>query len=142
MGTKTYDPAKILATLGPAIIVGYADGTFVKASRESDTFTDYCGADGEVTRARMRDKRGTVELTLSQSSPSNDLLSALAMQDELLGSGIVPFLLKDVFGTTLCSGGEAWVKKPAEVEFGKEVGPRTWIIRVARLTTFAGGSVF
>ena len=142
MGTKTYDPAQIIATVGPAIITGFADGTFVKASRETDTFTDYAGADGEVTRARSRDKRGTVEFTLSQASPSNDLLSALATMDEQLGTGIVPFLLKDVNGTTLCAGGEAWVKKPADVEYGKEVGTRAWTIRVARLLTFAGGAVF
>src|SRR6266542_6710266 len=141
MGTKTHDPNSIIIAIGPWLVTGYAKGTFVKVSRETDTFTDYAGADGEVTRARQRDRRGTIELVLTQSSPTNDYLSALARQDEQSGTAIVPVLVKDANGTTIHSAGEAWVKKPAESEYGEEVSTRTWTIRLAKLTMFNGGSV-
>lgn len=141
MSTKTYDPKQILMSFLGNLISGFADGTFVKVSRMSDTFSSTAGADGEVARARMRDKRGTIEFTLLQSSSSNDLLSAAAAADELSGTGIGPLFIKDNLGTTRVSASNAWIKKPADTEFGKEIGPRTWTLECESLEQYNGGAL-
>ncbi len=139
--TKTYDPGVVVITFGPWVITGYADGTFVKASRNEDTFKVYVGADGSPSRSRSRNKSGTIEVTLAQTSPSNDALASAAAADELLGTGIYPAMVKDLNGTTLVSAAEAWVRKPADVEEGKEVAGRPWTIETGAMQIFAGGTV-
>lgn len=139
MQTITYDPTQIVVILGGAPMVGYADGTFVKVTRDEDAFKKYVGADGEVTRARNRNRGGTIEVTLSQSSPSNDILSSYANADED-GNMIIPALVQDLNGTTLEYAAQAWVKKPADSEYGKDVAGRAWVIDCASLDRQVGGS--
>lgn len=137
---RTYDPKQILQSFLAFPVTGYADGTFVKISRINDTFSSVAGADGEVARSRMRDRRGQIEFTLLQSSPTNDLLSAAAAADELTGAGVGAYFCKDALGTTVASAANAWIKKPADAEFGKEVGPRTWVLECENLELFNGGA--
>lgn len=139
--TKTYDPGRVVVQYGPFLITGFADGTFVKASRNEDTFKLYVGADGTPARARSRNKSGSVELTLSQTSPSNDALSSAHLADELLGAGVYPLMIKDLNGTTLVAAAEAWVSKPSDVEDGKEVSPRTWKLESGALAIWSGGVI-
>ena len=139
--TKTFDPGLIVVQFGPYSLTGYADGTFVKASRNEDTFKIYVGADGTPARSRTRNKSGKVEVTLSQTSPSNDMLASAHLADELLGAGVYPFTVKDLNGTTLVTASEAWVAKPADVEEGKEVSPRAWTIETGDIDVWAGGNV-
>ncbi|SRR6266540_1872930 len=140
MSVKTYDPAQIVCTLGAIIVSGYQDGEFVKAGRDADTFTKYAGTDGEISRSRTRNKSGRVTFTLAQTSASNDALAALALLDELSGRGVVPLMIKDLSGTTRVAAGAAWVVKPPEAAFGKEIGPREWVIDTGPVEIFNGGS--
>lgn len=140
MATVTYDPTQIVVIFGGPI-TGYAEGTFVKVTRDEDTFKKYVGADGEVTRARTRNKGGSIELTLTQSSPSNDVLSAIAMLGEETNADIQPCTVKDLNGATLEFAAQAWVKKPADTEYGKDVQTRTWVIDCAKLDRVIGGDL-
>lgn len=139
--TVTYDPTQIVVIVGGAPMVGIADGTFVKVTRDEDSFKKYVGADGEVTRARNKNRGGTVEITLSQSSPSNDVLSAFAIAGEMGDGDIVPVMVQDLAGSTLEFAGEAWVKKPADSEYGKDVAGRAWVIDCASLDRMVGGNL-
>jgi hypothetical protein len=138
-GVKTYDPKKVIITLGPTVITGYAKDTFVKAGRIADTVTSEAGASGEVARALNADHRGTIELTLMQTSISNDFLSAQAVIDENTGAGALPFLMTDLRGTTILSARNAWVKKYADSEFGQGLSNRAWSIETDELEIFVGG---
>jgi hypothetical protein len=140
VSTKLYDPAAIVVTIGPNLLSGFGEGTFVKVSRDEDAFMKKVGVDGEVARARNRNRSGTVEITLLQTSQSNDVLSALAVADELTGTGAAPLMIKDLFGTTLCMVPNAWVKKRADVEFGKEVADRSWVLDCDQIQHFVGGA--
>jgi hypothetical protein len=140
MGTATYDAGRVVITFGPHVLTGYADGTFVKASRDNDTFTKRTGADGFGTRTRMRSRAGSIELTLEQTSPSNDYLAGVAISDELLGNGVMPAVVKDLNGTTLSSAAEAWIRKPSDIEGAKEAGTRTWILDTCDLFILPGGN--
>jgi hypothetical protein len=139
--TKTFDPAAIIATIGAwPVTGGWSPGTFVKASRNTDTFSSEAGATGEVVRSRKHDKRGTIEFTFLRSAAINDYLSGLQAADEEFGTGIVPISITDLNGTTKVFGSESWLKKPTDLEENVEAPHRTYIFEVASLDIFVGGN--
>lgn len=140
MAVTVYDPGRIIVTLGEFRLTGFADGTFVAAERNTDTFSMKVGADGEVTRGRSRDRTGTITLTLLGSSPSNDFLSSLIKEDEKFGTGARPLQIVDLEGTTLVNAPVCWVKKPARYEAGKELSDREWTLDCAELSPDIGGN--
>ncbi len=139
--TPTYDPDKVVVSFMGNILTHFADGTFVTLERNEDAFTLMVGADGETARARNQNRSGTLTLTLMQTSPSNDILAALAAADELDGLGVGPLLVKDLQGSTLALAQNAWIKKIATAEFGKELGSREWVFEMDSLQLFNGGIV-
>jgi hypothetical protein len=140
MSQKTFDPGKVVFMFLAQTAHGLAEGTFIKASRASDTYSKQVGSDGEVCRSRSRDKSGEVTLTLMQSSSFNDVLSAAAEADELAGTGVGALFIKDLRGKTLLSASNAWIRKPAEIEFAKEAGNREWVFDCADLEFVVGGA--
>ena len=140
MSVKSYNAAEVSIIFAGIPLEGFADGTFVTAARNNDSFALTVGSDGEGARSKSNDKSGIVTLTLMQSSLSNDLLSAQALLDELSGDGIAPLLIKDLSGTTLVAAETAWIRKPSDVEFSKEITTREWIIETNALDIFVGGN--
>jgi hypothetical protein len=138
---KTFDPKQVSVIVGGHIVQGFADGTFVKVARNNDMFALKVGADGEGARAKSNDKSGTLEITLLQSSASNDVLSGFATSDEISNGGQVPLLVKDGNGTTLVEALTGWVKKKPDVEFGKEISDRVWVFESDKLDMLIGGNV-
>lgn len=139
---KPYDAKQVLITLGAIPISGFADGSFVKIENNEDAFTLQIGTDGEGTRSRTNNDSATVTFTLMQSSLSNDLLSALHNLDKTLpgGGGIVPLLIKDLSGRSLYLAQTAWIKKRPSAEFGREAGPREWVVETDKLIPFDAGN--
>lgn len=137
-----YDPGSIVVQFNGVEILGFADGTFVMAERTEDAFTKSVGAGGDVTRVRSRDRSGTVTVTLQAESPVNDLLTAIQLQDELTGLGTGEVMVKDLIGTTLVMGADAWIRKIPAVEYSKDAGTREWIIDVGTLEIFVGSALF
>jgi len=137
---RTYDPSEVILIFGGIPISGFADGTFITVSRENDSFTKSVGASGETSRAKSVDQSGSVVVTLAQTSPSNDVLSGVAKTDELTSLGVLPILCKDNSGRSLFTGGNAWIRKPADAEHSKEISTREWTIDVADLEMFIGGN--
>lgn len=137
----SFDPANVVLTVAGETVVGAAKGTFYKVARDSDSYTDDVGGAGDVVRVKSNDNRGTVEITLMQSSPSNDALNDLAQRDEALGTGLTPFEIVDLNGRTMASGINCWIRKKADTEFSTEATNRVWILRVPNLAYTVGGIV-
>lgn len=138
---KNYDPGRIIVVFKGAQIQGYADGTFVKASRSAETFKSNVGAGGDVVRVRSRNKLGQVVITLQAASSSNDVLQAIADADENTGAAYGSLMIKDLNGTTLVVASTAWVVKPADAEYAADASNREWTIECAELKISNGGSV-
>lgn len=138
--TGTFDPANVVLSFNGTTIVGFAKGTEIKVSYDTDAYTDDAGANGDVVRVKSNDQRAKIEIELMQSSPSNDALSAFAAADQT-GAGKGPVRVKDLNGRSVASGPDAWVQKVADSEYATEHTPRAWIIRVAKLTMTTGGIV-
>lgn len=138
----SYDPTKQTAIFNSITLKGFAKGTFIKASRNQDTWTYQPNNSGGGARSRNPDKSGTVEFTIQQSSPTNAALSAIARRDEQTGEGVGEIMVKD--RTTALSkvkGANAWIRKPADWERQDEVGNQTWIIECDDLDIFHDGGI-
>lgn len=136
-----FDPGRIVLVVNGVQIVGFADGSFVKVSRQTPSFASKAGADGHVVRTRSRDKRGKIEITLLPSSPSNAYLSTLMQLDEntIGGIGAVgPTFVKDLNGTTIAAAAESWVTQPADIEYSNEPVNRTWTLECADVQMLVG----
>lgn len=138
---KNYDPARVVVTFKGIPIRGYMDGTFVSIERDEDSFEKAVGAAGDVTRVRNRNRAGRATITIQQSSPTNDELSANVLLDEQTGLGYGPFMVKDLNGTTLASAAVAWLTRPASVSFADGAEGREWMIDCADLTLAVGGAL-
>lgn len=139
MRTTTYDPLKNLLSFAGVLATGFAPDTFIKVERNEDAFSLVVGASGEAVRTQNRNRSGKVTVTLLAKSQTNDLWSAIAAGDELAGTGVAPFFLKELNGTTRVSAENAWLTRPAAIERAKEAGNVEWIIECENLDMFAGG---
>jgi hypothetical protein len=143
MAMRSYNSSKVIVIFDGFQLTGFADGTFVGIVMQNDGITTQVGADGEIARAVNTDRRCTVTVTLQQTSPANDFLSTMFSIDVLTCGGRVgPILVQDLCGTTLFAASEAWIVKPADAEFGKEILTRAWAIHTGAPATYnIGGSV-
>lgn len=139
MAIKNYDPKNVHVSLSGIPLSGFADGTFVSISFESDAWIHESGSDGEEMRTKSNDNRATCTITLMESSASNDVLSGLYLADKASSAGAVPFMVKDNNGTTLVTAVSAWVRKMTDISKGRSGENREWTISLSDCVAFAGG---
>ena len=139
---REYDPAQIAVSVAGITLKGWADGEMVRIEQDNPAFEDVVGTDGEVTRARTSDWRATATIRLMQSSPSNDLLSALHILDKNTpgGVGVGAFSLRDKNGTTLILAEKCWISKGPDGSWDRTPTEREWIVRIAKLVAHYGGN--
>lgn len=135
----TIDPKDVTVIVAGNIIEGFAQEQIV-VERESNQVEDEIGADGDVARRITNDRRGTITITLLQTSRSNLFLSGLAVADELSGSVLFPVIVKDQRGNDLHVAPNAWVQKMPRTSYRAGVESREWKIRTNYLNIFVGGA--
>jgi hypothetical protein len=126
--TAIYDSNQVDLIIGAIPIKDGRAQTFVKVSKDEDTFGTAVGADGHVVRFHTHNPLWTVEVSLVRSSEHNQQLSVLHALDDMSsgGAGMGVLMIKDGTGATLYASDRCWIKHPADGEFGKEVGECTW----------------
>lgn len=140
---RTYNSDKVIVTIGGIPISGMADGTFIEISPMADAVTSQSGADGEIARAISTDRRHSVTLTLQQTSISNLALSTLFELDQASqGGAMAPILVQDLSGTTVFGVAQAWIKRPPNIVFSKEVESRQWQFETGRPSVYLVGGNF
>ena len=82
MAAAQYDPTKVTVDVGGHTVRGYADGNFIEASHDNDKRSKHVGADGGGRHVKMKDRSGTVTITVTGSSASNDAFDALDRLDQ------------------------------------------------------------
>lgn len=130
---KTYNPKDLIIIFGGVVVSGFADGTFVTVTPNSERFTRTVGADGEVGRAKSNDNTHEVVITLMSTSASNDYLSIVLNADKSLNAGVKPLQIIDNKGTTLFFWDAAWIVQPPDVEFSKEITERAWTLHTGQV---------
>ena len=124
---KTYDTRDVSVVVDGTVLTGFAEGTFVEASKDEDNYEAYVGAQGEVSRSRNANPMGSINVTLKSTSPSNALLNTLAKSNRTFAARVVDRNT----GNATAGGAVCWVQKPTGLEWGDEVSEREWTIVVA-----------
>jgi hypothetical protein len=137
----TYDPKKVLVSLGGLNIHGFSEDSIITISPMGDGITSVVGCDGQVVRTLSPDRRHEVTIPLQQSSSSNDELSIIHARDRSKGDGILPLLVKDLSGRTTFFASQAWITKHPEVNRTNDAsgGNTEWVLNTADGTLFVGG---
>lgn len=137
---RTYDPKQVIVTFGAIPVSGYAEGTFINIERNGPLFEKTRGADGSIDRTNKNAFDFSVTLTLKQTSPTNQLLSAAAAVDQISNKGVLPLLVKDLNGATLFTAPQAWIEQDPNDEFGDIAGSREWVFATGPAAKLTGGN--
>ncbi len=125
------DPTEVQINVGTLTLTGFADGSFIKLSRNTpELYKRKVGAKGEVSRSRVVDKSGTIEVTLKHTSPNNSQLYALAQNPATFPVTV----LENGEAKFSATSTEAWIEKTPDPEFGEEEGNAAWTLGCADLT--------
>jgi hypothetical protein len=67
-------------------------------------------------------------------------MSGIALLDDASNAGVLPFLMKDLNGTTLVTAENAWILKVPNVEYTRDATSRVWILQTNLLIVNLGGN--
>ena len=141
MAVYTYSPKDVIVTIGGLhTVTGYADGTFLKITKEMKPFEKQRAMDGEISRIYSEDDGYRMELSIQQSSPTNNTLSMLYNIDIATRIGKFPILVKDTKGSTTFVAGTAWIEQIPDVTFSNQLEIWTWKFGCSDAVLAIGGN--
>lgn len=126
---KEYSAKAVNISWNSVPFVGLDENTFLRLTRHSDIRSRVVGAQGDVALTKYADRTGTIEITLMQTSPTNDVLSAIMVAQESVdfeGTQVSNFIITDPSGSVMATGINAWLEKAPEISLGKDQNPKTW----------------
>ena len=141
LSVRTYDPSKIIVTWGPTIVTGFNEGTFLTIARNGQAFEKSKGADGTIDRINRNAFDFTINLTIKQTSITNDIFSAALQADLLTNVSKLPFTVKDVNGLSLFFAPLAGIQKDPDAEYSDALSGREWIFDTGPGANFIGGNI-
>lgn len=125
MSVNTYSPSDVKLVIGGYTIAGWDNLTI---ARRSQGFVTIPGIRGKHTRVPTGDSSATITVSLIQTSPSNDVLSAIHDLDLIEGTGRISLTLSDLSGRSVFNSVEAYITGYPDVTFSGQFEYRTWTI--------------
>lgn len=130
-----YDPTQWVITFKDHTIIGFANGTKMKAMHNADATITVIGGDGKPTIVLGTDKSGKIEISLQRGSASSQYLSEAHAK---LRSGnpqaaIGRFFAKHLGDGSTIEGDAASIAKHADGEVSNELVGVTWSFNVGEL---------
>lgn len=122
------------------IIGGFSEDAIISVDRNADTFTLYTGADDSNTRVYNANTAGTLTISLQQTSASNDVLTALYIQDKTNRNGLFAIQVKDNSGRSSFFAEEAYIGVVPNSAYANSMQTRDWVIHAPRLESLLGGN--
>lgn len=141
MGFAQYNPKKVIVSFLNTRILGFANDTKVEIAFREDGVTDEVGVDGDVVRVLNNNQLADVTINLLEASPSNGFLQVRYNQDRQFGTSFGPFSTVNTQGTLLVTAENSWIKKVANVSYGKDTPVRQWTITLAEAIVRDGGAL-
>jgi Protein of unknown function (DUF3277) len=144
MSLATYSPLTNIVNFRGHQISDFMDGTYIEVDRHDDVYKMHVGAQGVVARTHNPNRTGMIQVTLKQTSPSNDVLMGFALLDDPEGGGAVtglgkgPILFQELNGSTIVSAADAWIRKIPKIDRGADITGVVWIFDCAILRQFVG----
>lgn len=128
----TYDFKKSTIVLGLNQITGFAEGDSVEIEEAEDVFK-YATGVGSSDRVMNNNNYLKIKIKLTQSSPSNQVLSAIHLADRA-GGVPLPFSFtyvdKNSIGKDVSIGGTtAWIIKFPTIRRGNNTTEHEWMLQ-------------
>lgn len=141
MALFTYSPKDVSVSIaGFHTVSGYVDGTFIKLVKNTKPFETQTAMDGTRERLFHYDEGYRLELTLAQSSASNNILSVIHNIDVVTRMGKFPLMLRDAMGQTSFFSATTWIEEIPDVTFSNQMETRTWVFGCASAALTIGGN--
>lgn len=123
-------------------LVGFMEDSMVTVTPAVDTYTAYNGADNTGARIHNGNKSATVTVTLQQTSPSNDILTRLLLNDvrSRRNEGLFSVMIKDASGRSVATARQAYISKVPEISYTNNMSSREWMIQAFNADVFVGGN--
>lgn len=140
----TYDPARVLLTIGGAIIEGYAPDTFLDIEYNAEDWTLYVGIDGETALGGSSDQSATLTLRLMPGSNGNAHLQDIMAKDRFrTGDRRSPrpstsLSLSDPATKTTYTSTSCRILKAPRQAFSTEANPLEWKLLCPELVVARG----
>ncbi|MNX76783.1 hypothetical protein D3C86_1082990 [compost metagenome] len=136
-----YAPSQVSVTIfGAYQLEGFSDSTFINITKNSKPFDSQRAMNGEVARIYRKDERYIVEVTLAQSSVSNNVLMAIYNIDTATGLGKFPLMIRDGSGTTNFFALTSWIADIPQASFSNGMETRTWQFECSEVSYGLGGN--
>lgn len=131
VGTYDFKKSNIIfgnPAIGEMQITGFADGDAVEIEEANDAYKSEGGADGFVDRVKNGNNFLNIKIKLRQTSPANQVLSALHSADRLAGTPL-PFAFTDTQSGDVITAVQAWIVKFPSLKRGNNVVEHEWTIK-------------
>lgn len=134
---KAFSVENDILTLDGARVGGYADGVYMVFSYDDTSAKEVEGSDGETAVKFNSKKKGTLKITLLQTSDSNTVLSTL--YQSIGRSGFMQMAFKDMSGVSTAFGTAFFTKIP---DMTRALEPQNveWELRIIGLEMIVGGN--
>lgn len=141
---RQYVPQKVVGSwvtpLGAInILDGVIDGEFFSLAMDNPRWTREHDGAGNGTRVRNSNRGGSFPITLSASSPTNQLLSEAVQADDVSENMVGDILLRDLNGNTVIAASGCFLEDMAPPSFSNERGTRVWTFQCNAIEVFVGG---
>ncbi len=125
---REYSPDKVNVNWGGKVpIKGFADGTFITLTRNVPRTETVVGAKGDVGITRTANRTGTLEITLLQNSPSNQIFSAIVNAEDVAGDLYrASMTVEDPSGGVYALAKRCHVQTPADITLGDGQNAKVW----------------
>lgn len=141
-----YSPESVVVILSKGDFVhqvtGFADGTFISATRLVAASEPYIGADLSGGRVKRRNRSMNVTISLHQYAQSNSVLQALQRADEATDNNdwVVACTIKDTSGQTLFFSNQTIIATTPDVTLSTTTETRDWSLFMFNSDNFVGGN--
>ena len=141
--SATYDPKKVTVVFGLDTLADFGPDSMVKVTREGEDFEVKQGAAGYTEWTNKNIAIHTIEVTLMQTSPSNDILSTALIADRSGNAGQNTITITDnsTGGTSKITLTGARIVKSPEVSFGATGKELTWTFKASGVTAYMIGGI-
>lgn len=133
----TYSPTDVQLVISGYAIQGW---NTLSISRTTPEYKMIRGIRGKHTRARSQDTSCSLIVSLSQSSPTNDVFSMILDNDRLTGNGKLKIILKDSSGSSRFESSEAYITGYPTSSYSDGFESRDWTIFCQESRFHVGGN--
>lgn len=136
-----YSPEDVdIYIAGVLKVEGYAKGTFVSISKDTQRFTTKESSDGVMSRSHSNSRSYTVRITLHSAASFNEVLTRLSEIDNATKMGKFPLIIKDRLGSTLLFSPSSWIEVLPDTDLGVDILEREWVFKCSNTSLHIGGN--